>query len=213
MSSIFRQALAGSSFYPITDRALSGMSHAEQVRILVESGAKVIQLRDKTAAPSEFFEDARAAVRIAHEHGTKIIINDRVDLALAVNADGVHLGQEDLPVEAARRLLPSGAILGFSTHNVEQANQASSLPIDYLAIGPVFSTSTKASPNPVVGCDGIRKVRNVARDLPLVAIGGITTENAPAVIAAGADAVAVISDLWNTRPFSPAKLRDFLRIS
>jgi thiamine-phosphate pyrophosphorylase len=211
--SIFQLALAGSRFYPITDRTLSGMSHAEQVRILVESGAKVIQLREKTGAPSKFFADAQASVRIAHQHGAKIIINDRLDLALAVNADGVHLGQEDLPVEAARLLLPSGAILGLSTHNLEQARQAAHLAIDYLAIGPVFPSPTKVSQNSVVGCDAVRKVRNATGDLPIVAIGGITTQNAQEVVAAGADAVAIISDIWAPGSLAAAKIRDFLGIS
>ncbi len=107
--------------YPITDTRLSRLSHAEQVARLIEGGASLIQLRDKFSAPREFYRDAAAALQIAHAHGAKLIINDRVDIALALKADGVHLGQTDIPAAAARRLLGKEAIIGFSTHNPEQA--------------------------------------------------------------------------------------------
>ena len=213
MRSIFPQASVGHRFYAITDRQLSGMSHAEQVQILVQNGVRLIQLREKIASPSEFFEDARAAIAIAHRQGVKIIINDRLDLALALKADGVHLGQDDLPVEPARRLLRHGTILGFSTHNAEQARIAAALPIDYLAIGPIFSTNTKVSENPVVGLEGVRSVREIVGKLPLVAIGGITVDNAAAVIAAGADTVAVIGDIWGGSPPADTQIRAFLNLS
>ena len=181
--------------YPITDRRLAGLSHAEQVAQLVAGDAKMIQLREKHLEAGPFYEQALAAVGVARAHGALVIINDRVDVALAVQADGVHLGQTDLPPEAARRLLGRRAIIGFSTHNVEQAMAAARLPIDYLAIGPIFATASKEKPDPVVGLEGLRRVRASleARDLPLVAIGGITHANARSVIEAGADAVAVIS--------------------
>jgi len=179
--------------YPITDVLLSGLSHAEQVVRLSEGGATLIQLREKNLAPDEFQRQAAEALREARKRGIRIIINDRVDLALALKADGVHLGQDDLPPEAARRILGDQAIIGFSTHNVEQARHAANLPIDYLAIGPIFTTSSKVRADPLVGLTNLRKVRRAIGEIPLIAIGGITAENAAQVLAAGVDAVAVIS--------------------
>ena len=181
--------------YPITDTYLSGMSHAEQVARLIEGGATLIQLRDKHAAPREFYREAAVALQIARAHNAKLIINDRVDIALALKADGVHLGQTDIPAEAARRLLGTEAIIGFSTHNPEQAKLATALPVDYLAFGPIFQTSTKENPDPVAGLIALREVGTIKGSLPLVAIGGITRANAVEVLKAGADAVAVIAEL------------------
>lgn len=181
--------------YPLTDVQLSGLSHAEQVRLLSRGGATLVQLREKEMSPKEFYEQAQAAVAMADQCGAWLIINDRVDVALAVGANGVHLGQDDLPPEAARKLLGEQAIVGYSTHNVEQAIEASKLPIDYLAIGPIFATATKGDTAPVFGLAGLRAVRQAIGDFPLVAIGGITPANAPDVIDAGADSVAVISAL------------------
>ena len=181
--------------YPLTDTQLSGLSHAEQVRLLNRGGATLVQLREKQMSPKEFYEQAKAAVAVAEQCGVRLIINDRVDVALAVGANGVHLGQDDMPPKAARKLLGEQAIVGYSTHNIEQAIEASKLPIDYLAIGPIFTTSTKSDTAPVLGLEGLRTVRQTIGDLPLVAIGGITQANAPDVIQAGADSVAVISAL------------------
>jgi thiamine-phosphate pyrophosphorylase len=179
--------------YPITDARLSGLSHAEQVRRLSAGGATFIQLREKHQSPREFYEEALAASGVARSQGVRLIINDRVDIALALQADGVHLGQDDLPPERARAILGEEAIIGFSTHSVEQARNAARLPIDYLAVGPVFETSSKENPDPVVGLEGLRRVREITGQIPLVAIGGISRENLPEVFAAGADSVAVIS--------------------
>jgi len=181
--------------YPITDTGISGISHAEQVKRFSAGGATFVQLRDKNLSPSEFYLEAKAALAIARQHGLKIIINDRVDIAAALDADGVHLGQDDLPAIAARELLGEKAIIGFSTHNIEQALEALNLPIDYLAIGPIFGTRTKKDAEPVVGLEVIRKIREIAPELPIVAIGGITAENAHEVREAGADSVAVVSAL------------------
>ena len=181
--------------YPITDFRLSGLSHAQQVERLIEGGATLVQLREKELSPSEFFYQAKSALALARKKGTRIIINDRADVAAALGADGVHLGQDDLPPEAARQLLGPAAIIGFSTHNLEQARKAATLPIDYLAIGPIFKTGTKTKPDPVVGLEGIRTVRAAVDRLTLVAIGGITFETAREVLAAGADSVAIISAL------------------
>ena len=181
--------------YPITDVQLSGLSHAEQVELLSLGGASLVQLREKQMPASEFYDQAKAAVSVAERNGVKLIVNDRVDVALAANAHGVHLGQDDMPPEAARRLLGAEVILGFSTHNIEQAVAATELPIDYIAIGPIFQTSTKTDTSPVLGLEGLRAVRRAIGDFPLVAIGGISHVNAAEVVEAGADSVAVISAL------------------
>lgn len=181
--------------YPITDRRVSGLSHAEQVARLCEGGARLVQLREKHLSPREFFREAEEALRVGRSFGARVIVNDRADVALAAGADGVHLGQDDLPPGAARALLGEGALVGFSTHGVEQAVAAAASPVDYVAVGPVYATSSKQSPDPVVGLEGVRRVRASAGRVPLVAIGGITAENAPAVLAAGADSVAVIGAL------------------
>jgi thiamine-phosphate pyrophosphorylase len=181
--------------YPLTDVRISGLSHAEQVVRLSDGGAKLIQLREKVLTPREFFRQAEEASRIARQRGIRIVINDRVDIALALEADGVHLGQEDSPPEAARRLLGDRAIIGVSTHNVEQARRAVRLPVNYLAIGPIFDTSSKISSESVVGLDGLRNVRDAIGNFPLVAIGGIGQENALDVLKSGADAIAVIGAL------------------
>ena len=181
--------------YPLTDVQLSGLSHAEQVRRLSEGGASLIQLREKSSQALQFYEHARAAMAIAAERDVRLIINDRVDVALAVGAHGVHLGQDDMPPEAARRLLGPEAIIGYSTHSVAQAVEALNLPIDYIAIGPIFQTATKSDTSPVLGLEGLRAVREAVGTVPLVAIGGITAANAPQIIEAGADSVAVISAL------------------
>lgn len=183
--------------YPITDTRISGLSHLEQVARLADGGARFVQLREKSISPREFYATARAVIDFARPLGIKIIINDRVDIALAAEADGVHLGQDDLPVEYARKLLGEKAIVGFSTHSVEQAAAAAKMPIDYIAIGPVFETATKKKPDPVVGLETVSAARAAVGDIPLVAIGGINHENYVSVLNSGAASVAIISDLWN----------------
>lgn len=198
--------------YPITDARLSGLSHAAQVERLTAGGASFIQLREKLASPREFYAKAVEALRVARAVGARVIINDRVDIALALGADGVHLGQDDLSPEAARRLFGERAIIGYSTHNVAQALAAARLPIDYLAIGPVYATSSKENPDPVMGLDGLRRVREAISDLPLVAIGGITLENAAQTLSAGADSVAVISGLLASPQEIEGRTREFLAV-
>lgn len=182
--------------YAITDARLAGLAHAEQVARLCAGGATLIQLREKQMSPRAFYAAAQAALQVARSCGARLIINDRVDIARALAADGVHLGQADLDPVSARRLLGPQALIGYSTHNVAQAHGAAHLPVDYVAIGPVFATHTKEQPDPVVGLEEIARVRSaLPASLPLVAIGGITKENARAVLAAGADSVAVVSAL------------------
>lgn len=185
--------------YPVTDRRLSGLTHGEQVARLCEGGATFVQLREKRLSPREFYAEVSEALRVARRFGATVVVNDRVDVALAVGADGAHVGQEDMPPEAARALLGEGKVVGFSTHGVGQALEAARLPVDYVAVGPVFSTRSKENPDPVVGLEGVRRVRAaVGRAVKLVAIGGITAESAPSVLEAGADSVAVIGALLDT---------------
>lgn len=193
--------------YPITDTRLTGLSHAEQVEKLINGGARFIQLREKHASPKVFYEDAKAAIEIARLHSVKIIINDRVDIAAALKADGVHLGQDDLPPEKARKILGERALIGFSTHSVKQAVEAVKLPVDYVAIGPAFATQTKENPDETVGIEGVKRVREAIGDFPLVAIGGITAENFREVFKAGADSVAIIKSLL----FPVEKIEENLR--
>jgi thiamine-phosphate pyrophosphorylase len=196
MSSTFLGALGANRIYPLTDRIISGLSHVEQVSLLAQAGATVIQLREKTLPAREFYVAAAAALRVARERGVRIIINDRVDIALALEAQGVHLGQEDISPETARRLLGPEAIIGISTHNLEQARLAAEMPVDYVALGPIFDSTTKGSADSPVGLQGVRLVRQAVGDLPLVAIGGISAGNSQDVLNAGADVLAVIGALW-----------------
>jgi thiamine-phosphate pyrophosphorylase len=181
--------------YPITDVRLSGLSHAEQVARLCDGGATLVQLREKHLSPREFYAQAEVALGVARERGARLIINDRVDIALALGADGVHLGQDDLDPMAARALLGSQAIVGYSTHNLAQASEAARLPVDYLALGPIHGTTSKENPDAPVGLEELRRVRAAVGSMSLVAIGGITRSNARATLDAGADALALISAL------------------
>lgn len=194
--------------YPLTDTRLAKLSHREQVEKLISGGAGFIQLREKYASPKEFYDDAKAAIEIARKCSVKIIINDRVDIALALKADGVHLGQDDLPPAKAREILGEKAIIGFSTHSVRQAIEAAKLPIDYVAIGPVFATATKENPEKTVGIEGVRRVRAAINDFPLVAIGGITAKNFREVFENGADSLAVIKSILSP----PDKIAENLRL-
>src|SRR5215831_3999507 len=144
--------------YPITDVGLSGLPHREQVELFAAGGATLVQLRDKTSSPRDFYEAAADAVGVARRLGVRIIVNDRVDVAIAAGADGVHLGQDDLPAAAARAILGSSRIIGFSTHSPEQAVEASLWDVDYVAIGPVFATATKLDPDPVLGLEPLTAI-------------------------------------------------------
>ncbi|MBZ0169206.1 thiamine-phosphate pyrophosphorylase [Candidatus Methylomirabilis lanthanidiphila] len=177
----------------ITDPSFArGLSHFEIVARAVAGGASMIQLRDKVAGPRQLLSEARRIAQLCRDRGVCFIVNDRLDLALAADADGVHLGQDDLPPKAARAILSKGKLLGVSTHSVEQALEAAEQGADYLGIGPIFATGTKATGYEPKGCDIIRQLR--ARiDLPLIAIGGITLSNVGEVIQAGATGAAVIS--------------------
>jgi len=166
------------------------LSVAEQLQA---GGVTLLQYRNKLGNARRILEQARELKRRLG-NTVRLIMNDRADLCVAAGFDGVHVGQEDLSPEGARLVVGPDAILGISTHSPEQLQKADSTSANYLAIGPVFGTASKENPDPVVGIDGVRQARTLTTK-PLVAIGGITRENARAVIEAGADAVAVISDL------------------
>ncbi len=177
------------------------------VKELVVAGCTLLQYRNKSGNARQMLTDSRELKRLVGSR-VRLIMNDRADLCLAAAFDGLHLGQDDLLPESARRIIGPSRWLGVSTHNPEQLAEADKTSADYLAIGPVFATSSKANPDPVVGLVGVRRARELTRK-PLVAIGGITRANARSVIEAGADAVAVISDLLR----EPGKsAEEFLRI-
>jgi thiamine-phosphate pyrophosphorylase len=173
---------------------------------LLAGGVTLLQYRNKSGNAREMLEQARDLK--GRLDGAKLIMNDRADLCLAAEFDGVHVGQEDLSPEGARKVVGAKLWLGVSTHNPQQLEEADKTSADYIAIGPVFSTSSKANPDPVVGLEGVRQARALTRK-PLVAIGGINRANCRSVIEAGADSVAVISDLMR-EPRKSAE--DFLRI-
>jgi thiamine-phosphate pyrophosphorylase len=177
--------------------ARAGWRPLDLARAFLDGGARFLQLRAKTMSGAEFLDTAAALVALAHRHGAHVVVNDRADIARLAGADGVHVGQDDLPAAAVRALAGEDAIVGLSTHTVEQVDRAVSEPVSYVAIGPVFGTTTKVTAHERVGLEMVRDAagRTGARGLPLVAIGGITLANAPSVIQAGAASIAVISDL------------------
>jgi thiamine-phosphate pyrophosphorylase len=189
------------AFYPI----VSTVRTAEAV---LEAGAKILQYRNKQFFSRAAFEDASRIAELCRQGGAMFVMNDRADVAALLNA-ALHLGQEDLAPSDARRILPARSIVGFSTHNEQQLREGEGEPVDYLAIGPIFATRSKQNPDPVVGLERLRALRLLPQK-PLVAIGGITRELAPQVFAAGADSIAVISDLV---PDPRARAEEWLAIS
>lgn len=183
-----------SRLYAIVDPLDTGRDPLVLARAMLAGGARLLQLRLKTAATGELLATAAALRELTAAAGATFIVNDRADVARACGADGVHLGQEDLPVEAARPIAGPTAIIGFSTHSEKQLARARSTAADYFAFGPIFATNSKIKAEPVLGCAELRAARALTT-APLVAIGGISAASAPAVLAAGADAVAVIAAL------------------
>jgi len=169
-------------------------------KAFLDGGARFLQLRAKSMPGGQMLETATAIAGLARSCGARVIINDRADIARLSGADGVHVGQEDLAPAAVRAIAGDEAIVGLSTHTVDQLERAAAKPVSYLAIGPVFGTTTKATGYDAIGLEMVREAarRAHARGLPLVAIGGITLDLAPSVIAAGAASVAVIGDLLST---------------
>jgi thiamine-phosphate pyrophosphorylase len=190
-------------FYPILDTSFLRRNNVpvlDAARSILNAGARILQFRHKQNRDNDFFtpemlDQAGEIAQMCRASGAIFIINDRADIAAMIGA-GVHVGQDDLTPSQVRPIVGSGATIGFSTHNAAQLQQAASEPADYLAIGPIFSTTSKENPDPVVGVDQLRDLRALT-NRPLVAIGGITRANAHAVLTAGADSVAVISDLYS----------------
>jgi len=178
--------------YVITHAGFRGRSHEDVARAAVAGGATALQLRDKESAGRALVGTARRLVALANPAGVPVVVNDRVDVALAAGADGVHVGEDDLPVADARRLLGPERIVGASAGTVEEARRAEQEGADYLGVGPVFPTATKADAGEAIGLDGLRKIVAAVR-VPVVGIGGITVENAAQVVLAGAAGVAVVS--------------------
>jgi thiamine-phosphate pyrophosphorylase len=201
-----KQIMTLPRLYAIVDMSLTTdpIGFAQE---LFAAGVRLLQLRDKENRPKRSLSVARELKRLAPK-STVLIMNDRADLALAAGFNGVHVGQDDLSVEGARRVCPAPMIVGVSTHNFDQLREADVSSADYVAFGPIFSTVSKANPDPTVGLEGLRAARKLTGK-PLVAIGGITLENCQSVIEAGADAVAVISAL-SQEP--GRKAAEFLRI-
>ena len=203
--------------YAIVDAdiaARAGMSVPALARAYLAGGARFLQLRAKQATGREFLAWADAIAEEARRHEALLVINDRADIALMAGVPAVHVGQDDLPVDAVRRLLGPDALIGLSTHTPDQIDEALRLPISYVAVGPIFGTQTKATGYDAVGLDLVRHAAarshsGAAGRVPIVAIGGITLERARAVIDAGAQSVAVITDLL-TKGDPEVRVRDFV---
>jgi thiamine-phosphate pyrophosphorylase len=180
--------------YVILDAALFTVPETECARKLADAGVRLLQYRNKLASARDLFESSKKLVSLLAPLKVSMVVNDRPDVAALAEADGVHVGQEDLGVENARQVVGAEKLVGVSTHNLEQFKRAAASSADYIAVGPIFVTGTKSNPDPVVGTEFIRKVRPLT-DKPIVAIGGITLERAPEIIESGADSVAVISDI------------------
>jgi thiamine-phosphate pyrophosphorylase len=193
--------------YVVTDRRLqAGRSEVEVVAAAIAGGATAVQLRGKELTGRELVEVGRALRELTRRAGVLFLVNDRVDVALAVDADGAHVGQDDLPAAVARRLLGPGRILGVSAATPEEARAAEAAGADYLGVGSVFATATKADAGAPIGPAGLRAVVGATR-LPVVAIGGITADNAVDVMAAGAAGVAVISAVVGAEDVTAAARR------
>jgi len=180
--------------YVILDAGLVRGPAKEIARQLLRAGVRMLQYRAKNVPAREMLHTARKLAGLANVDGATFFVNDRPDVAVLCGAEGVHVGQEDLSVELARRIVGPDRWVGVSTHNLEQFESAAASSADYIAIGPIFETTSKANPDPVVGTEILRRVRSLTKK-PIVAIGGIRLERAAEVIEAGADSVAVISDI------------------
>jgi thiamine-phosphate pyrophosphorylase len=195
--------------YAILDpEQMTSRDAAKVLHDLLAGGAKFLQLRVKALPPSDFLDLARRARTETRSYGCKLIVNDRVDIALACDADGVHLGQEDLPLAVGRKLI-GGKIIGISTHDLDQAREAEQNGADYIGFGPMFGTSTKDTGYAARGVDMLRQIR-AGVSLPIVAIGGINEQNVQQVWQAGANSAAIISDILRAENI-PAKIARILR--
>jgi thiamine-phosphate pyrophosphorylase len=196
--------------YVILDPALLTVPETECASQLVNAGVRLLQYRDKAASSRELLESSKQLSAALVPWGVTFIVNDRPDVASLAGASGVHVGQEDLGVEEARAVVGPDKLVGISTHNRAQFEQAAGTSADYIAVGPIFSTFTKANPDPVVGTEFIRQVRALT-DKPIVAIGGVTLDRAAEVVRAGADSVAVISGILRA-PYPEERARQYIEI-
>jgi thiamine-phosphate pyrophosphorylase len=198
-----------SHFYAMVDPS-GGHEPVALAEILLEAGARIMQLRLKDTPGRDFLAAARAIAEMCRKRGAILIVNDRVDIAILAGAHGVHLGQEDLPLEAARRIAGPDKLIGISTHNLEDARAAENGGADYIGFGPMYSGGLRNNPAGM-GLDRLREIRAAVK-IPIVAIGGITEARIPETLAAGADAVAIITDVV-TAPDIPAKVRSILALA
>ena len=194
--------------YVILDSALLKKTPRESAEEFAEAGVRLMQYRDKSAPAREMLRNARELVHCVAPYGASMIVNDRPDVAKLAGARGVHVGQDDLEPVQARAIVGAEMLVGVSSHNMKQFQQAAGTSADYIAVGPIFATKSKGNPDPVVGIELIRRVRPLTQK-PIVAIGGITLETAKQVIDAGADCVAVIADILNA-PRPAARARAYL---
>jgi thiamine-phosphate pyrophosphorylase len=195
--------------YVILDAGMLTEPAGETAQKLMDAGVKLLQYRAKDAGARELLTESRTIGEVVRRANCTFIVNDRPDVAYLAGADGVHVGQDDLDVEQARKVIGQDRWVGVSTHNLEQFQAAAATSADYIAVGPIFQTGSKANPDPVVGTDLLRRVRALSQK-PIVAIGGITLDRAAEVLKAGADSVAVISDILKAK--DPAAMaREFIR--
>ncbi len=196
--------------YVILDAALLTTPETDCAQRLADAGVRLLQYRNKLASAGELLESSKKLASLLLPQGVTFVVNDRADVAALAEANGVHVGQEDLGVEEARYVVGAQKLVDASTHNLEQFQQAAASSADYIAVGPVFATATKSNPDPVVGTAFIRKVRPLT-DKPIVAIGGITLEHALEIIEAGADSVAVVSDILRA-PEPGTRVRQYIEL-
>ena len=194
--------------YVIMDVSLVQSSEPAFAEMLAESGVELVQYRNKSATSRDLYDSTLRLAEFFRSRRVRLLVNDRPDIAALASAGGVHVGQEDLGVEQARAVVGPGRWVGVSTHNADQFRRAMATTADYIAVGPVFPTSSKQNPDPVVGLEFVRHARALTAK-PVVAIGGITLDRASAVIEAGADSVAVLSDVC-TSPDPAAQVARFL---
>jgi thiamine-phosphate pyrophosphorylase len=202
--------LALPTLYVILDAALLPSDPIELTKSLLRAGARQFQYRNKTSSSRELLHASQALCLTVRQQGGTFVVNDRADIARIAGATGVHLGQNDLSVTAAREVLGSDCMIGLSTHNLHQFEAAVESGADYIAVGPIFATGSKTNPDPVVGVDFVRQARKLTRK-PIVAVGGITTESAQEVLDAGADSIAVIRDILSAKN-PAARVRQYLKI-
>jgi len=192
----------------ILDAALLTVPEAECAQELATAGVRLLQYRNKGASARDLFESSKKLASLLSSQGVSFVVNDRPDVAALTGANGVHVGQQDLGVEETRRVVGTEKLVGVSTHNLEEFQNAAASSADYIAVGPIFATGTKSNTDPAVGTEFIRKVR-LLTDKPIVAIGGVTLQRAPEIIEAGADSVAVISDILGA-PEPAARARQYI---